>query len=182
MQLELLGTPVHSIEVDPRPPKSVSRCRSFRKTNNRELIFATLLHHLSYTVQKMRRHNLMCTSLATWLRDGQYHHFGRDTKLPQPMHTEEQILPYLKRLFERLYQDKQYYTQAGLALFGLKPQAAVQYSLFEDPHKKEKEESIQTTLDTLHTKHGRDSIVRGAALPTTSGTKRNINGLVNTMH
>jgi len=164
LQRELLGEMVEKVEEDTRPPKSISRCRSFRGTNDRELVFAQLLHHLTYTLLKMRRQDLACTHVAVWLRTGDYEHYGKDIRLPQPLDTEEQLLPYILQCFRRLYNERQRYTQVGFALTGLVPRGAAQYSLFEDTQKVNEGEEMQKALDTLHDRFGREIVKRGSAM------------------
>jgi len=174
MQLELLGTSIYGVEEDAGPPKSVSRCRSFRTTEDREKIFSSVLDHLSYTVLKMRRHGLMCRELCMWLRDGEYRHDGRNTKLPQPMDTEEQILPYVRECFRHLYEGTSRCTQTGLALCNLRSKGSLQFSLFEDVKHAGSSEQMQEKLDELHERFGRISVTRGSALPTRSKEKSHL--------
>ena len=175
MQMELLGTRVYEVEEGGSPPKSISRCRSFRATNDEEKIFSSVLDHLSYTVLKMRRHDLKCCEIGVWLRDGEYGHNGRSAKLPQPMDTEEQILPYVRQCFKRLYEETPRCTQTGLALSSLRPKGILQFSLFEDTKRESSGEQMQEKLDELHNRFGRMSITRGSALPTKGGGKPHMN-------
>ena len=178
MQRELLGEALESVEQDTRPPKSISRCRSFRPTRNKYIPLSHLLHHLTYTILKMRRHNLACTSVAVWLRSGHYEIESKDSKLPKPMDTEEQIFPYVQRCFDRCFSSEKQHTQVGLALLGLKPKGADQYSLFEPPKKVDGAHHVQEALDTLHERFGRESIKRGAAMATAGAKEQRLN-LVN---
>ena len=175
MQQELLGTRVYEVEENGSPPKSISRCRSFRATNDKDKIFSSVLDHLSYTVLKMRRYDLKCCEIGVWLRDSEYRHNGRGAKLPQPMDTEEQILPYVRQCFKRLYEETPRCTQAGLALCSLRPKGLLQFSLFEDAERESSGEQIQEKLDELHERFGRTSITRGAALPAKGKEKPHLN-------
>jgi DNA polymerase IV len=174
MQQELQGKVVHTITMEYVPPKSISRCRSFKPTNSKDVILAYLLHHLSYTIIKLRRHQLMCKWIAVSMRNHEYKHIGKDYKLPLPMDTEAEILPYALRLFEKLYVRNPRCTQIGLTLGMFSSKAAKQFSLFEDPNEHIKDDTIQKTLDELHTSLGRDSIMRGSALPIKSGVNRGL--------
>lgn len=174
MQRELRGEIVHTITMEYVAPKSISRCRSFSKNNNKEFIFAHLLHHVSYTIIKLRRHNLMCKWVAVSMRNGEYKHSSKDYKLPLPVDTEEALLPYILKLFERLYARNTTCTQIGLTLGMFSSKAAKQFSLFEDPNVIIKDDTIQKTMDELHANLGRDSIMRGSALPVKSGVKRQL--------
>lgn len=172
MQQELLGTPVHRVNGEPDPPKSVSRCRSFRPTRDRDFVTSQILTHLAYMVLKMRRHDFGCTHLGVWLRDGEYHHHALEAKLPQLFTTEEQLVPYARDLTKRLQRDTAVCTQAGLVLSGLHDAATTQYSLFDDTNYVDRGEGLQRTLDCLREKFGRDSVRRGAAMPTEKYKRR----------
>lgn len=165
MQRELQGEclePVSNIAV---PPKSISRCRSFYATRDEETLYAHLMAHLTRTVLKMRLQDLSCQRVTVWLRNDTYDkHLGHDFKLPQPVATESELLPYLRRCFLQSYVAGQAYTQVGLGLMDLRPQTLPQYSLFQSPLQLAKCEKIQTALDNVHQRYGRDAVVRGSAI------------------
>ena len=171
MQRELLGEMVEKVEVEAAPPKSISRTRSFLPTRDREMVYAHLLHHLTYTMLKMRRAGLATTIVSVWLRSDSYTFDQKESKLPQAADTEEQVLPYIHQCFERLYEHGSKYTQVGLGLYGLNPKGGTQYSLFERPENIKEAENIQEAMDNLHKKYGRESIKRGAAMAVTSAKK-----------
>ncbi|PIQ76774.1 hypothetical protein COU78_04245 [Candidatus Peregrinibacteria bacterium CG10_big_fil_rev_8_21_14_0_10_49_24] len=175
MQQELLGHRTEEVETVHAPPKSISRCRSFRATTDERFIVSSVMDHLSYTVLKMRRHQLTCNEVSVWLRNSEYHHDGRHVKLPQFMDTEEQILPYVRQCFAHLYAATPRCTQTGLALCGLRPKGALQYSLFEDAVRTGGAEQIQEKLDELHERYGRESVTRGSAMPRKNGAKPHLN-------
>ena len=166
MQHELRGIAIASVSDEVKLPKSISRCRSFPGTSDRSIMYSHLMHHLTYTIIKMRRHNLSCSMVALWMRDGSYVSHAKDAKIPQPASNEQQLLPYIEHCFSRLHSGGGTCTQIGLALMSLKPIGGTQYSLFEDPLQLHKNESIQTTLDTVHQRYGRGALTRGSALPT----------------
>lgn len=165
MRRELLGETLHGVTSESGPPKSVSRCRSFHGLASEDLLWAHVLQHLSYVVLRMRRHDLACLGVSVWLRDRRYEHASAHAKLPQPLDTEQQIAPYVRKCFNTLREPGQSYTQAGLALWNLRPQGGLQFSLFEEPRRLVTDEALQSTLDRLRTRFGRDVICRGASLP-----------------
>ncbi len=171
MQRELLGELVEKVEIEAAPPKSISRTRSFLPTTDREMVYAHLLHHLTYTMLKMRRAGLACSVVSVWLRDASYTFDQKESKLPVAADTEEQVLPYVHQCFERLYEQGSSYTQIGLGLYGLNPKGGTQYSLFEKPEHTKEVENVQEAMDNLHKKYGRESIKRGAALAVTTAKK-----------
>lgn len=175
MQKELLGECLEPVCNESTPPKSISRTRSFSPTRDRDMVYAHLLHHLTYTMLKMRREGLACTSVSVWLRNGEYTFDQKESKLPQPMDTEEQVLPYVHRCFEKLYEFGVGYTQVGLGLYGLNPKGGTQYSLFENARKIDEAEDIQEAMDTLHARYGREALKRGSAMPVTSAKRQRLN-------
>ncbi len=164
IQRELLGTAVSPVRKDDRPPKSVSRCRSFPKTKNRDMLYAHMLRHLEYLTMKMRRHGLGCLGLSAWLRNEKYEHKCINVPLTRISCTEDQLRPEVQKMFDTLYQNDHSYTQAGLALWGLKQSGESQLSLFESPKDSLRAESVQRALDALHSRFGRESITHASAL------------------
>ena len=171
MQRELLGEMVEKVETEIAPPKSISRTRSFLPTRDLDMVYAHLLHHLTYTMLKIRRAGLACGVVSVWLRSASYTFDQKESKLPQAADTEEQVLPYIHQCFERLYEQGNSYTQVGLGLHGLNPKGGTQFSLFESPKHTKEAENIQEAMDNLHKKYGRESVKRGAAMAVTSAKK-----------
>lgn len=165
MQRELQGECLEPVSNISAPPKSISRCRSFRKTRDEEELFSQLMAHLTRTVLKMRLQDLACQRVTVWLRNDSYDKYlGDDHKLPQALCTEDELLPYIRKCFLRAYQKGTYYTQVGLGLMDLRPKTLPQYSLFESPVQLEKCEQVQQALDSVHQRYGRDAVVRGSAM------------------
>ena len=175
MQRELLGEALEKVSIESAPPKSISRTRSFASTRNREMVYAHLLHHLTYTMLKMRRDGLACKAVSVWLRSGEYTFDQKESKLPLLMDTEEQVLPYVLRCFEGLFEPGNDYTQIGLGLYGLHPKTGTQYSLFEEPKNVQEAENMQEAMDTLHARYGREALKRGAAMAVRGAKKMHLN-------
>ncbi|MBI3332236.1 hypothetical protein HYZ99_04780, partial [Candidatus Peregrinibacteria bacterium] len=170
MQQELLGECLYPVTIEEEPPKSISRERTFKPTTDRGFVWGNVLRHLEYVILKMRRQNLACKGVGVWLRYGDYQHTGNHKRLPQAMDLEEQVRPYVESIFHAAYEPTIRYSQAGLGIFHLCPRGNPQYSLFEKPQVRDREERIQHTLDDLHTRYGRNAITRGAALGVSSQT------------
>ena len=80
------------------------------------------------------------------------------------MDTEDALLPYVRHCFDSLWKHVQGCTQAGVALCDLLPAGPAQYSLFTAPANVHRDENIQTTLDQIRTRFGRESIMRATGL------------------
>lgn len=165
MQRELQGECLEPVIAVAPPPKSISRCRSFRKTRDEEGLYSQLLAHLTRTVLKMRLQDLSCQRVTVWLRNDSYDGYtGEDHKLPHALATEDELLPYIRKCFLRAFEQGKYYTQVGLGLMDLRPKTLPQYSLFQSPLQLEKCEQVQKALDNVHQRYGRDAVVRGSAM------------------
>ncbi|OGJ57498.1 hypothetical protein A2881_03570 [Candidatus Peribacteria bacterium RIFCSPHIGHO2_01_FULL_55_13] len=161
LQQELLGTVMYPLQVNERPPKSISRCRSFRRTGNEMAVYGQLQEHMTVTVMRMRKEGLSARNMSVWVRDQEYDHAGAECRLPRPMDTEEELLPYARRAFRQVWKKGGMATQVGLALYNLSPAGGNQYSLFEDPAASHRRGNIQEALDEIHNRFGRDAVVRG---------------------
>ncbi|OGJ60620.1 hypothetical protein A3C37_00125 [Candidatus Peribacteria bacterium RIFCSPHIGHO2_02_FULL_53_20] len=161
LQKELLGVVIYPIEVYARPPQSISRCRSFRRTRDAMTVYAQLQEHMTVTVMRMRKEHLSTRNLSIWLRNHEYSCTGTECRLPRSVDTEEELLPYARRMFQQAWKRGGMATQVGLVLGNLTPAGGNQYSLFEQPEKSEQRKNIQEALDDIHKRFGRDAIVRG---------------------
>jgi hypothetical protein len=124
------------------------------------------MQHVSYSVLKMRTQGSTARGITLWLRDDRYHHDGIQLKLPQAMDTEEDITPYAKKAFDRLTgKGAPKCTQVGFGLWNLQPKGASQFSLFESPTHALEDEYLQSSMDKLRKKYGREVVIRGSAMP-----------------
>lgn len=169
---ELRGEQMYAITQETAPPKSISRARSFSPTNDSGILWAYVLQHLSYSILKMRRHNLAARGISIWLRNATYDG-GDDTsvKLPRAYDSEADLIPFARRCFHRARRYNARYTQVALALWHLVPGGTVQYSLFTDPAQTNRAQSLQASLDGLRTRYGKDIVVPGGAVPITENKR-----------
>lgn len=175
LQRELRGEMLSKVATESGPPKSISRCRSFKLTDDSKIIWAYAMQHISYCILKMRTKELTCRGISLWLRDNRYQHGGMQLRLPQPMDTEEDIVPYARKAFDRLRgHKKNSYTQVGFGLWALQPKGADQFSLFEEPRHAMEDEDLQLSLDKLRKRFGREVVIRGSQLPVHKRKKRDL--------
>ncbi len=177
LQQELLGNSIYGVTSEGGPQKSISRTRSFKPTSDKQHVWAQAMQHVSYCILKMRTQESMTRGISLWLRDDRYRHNGLQIKLPQPMDTEEDITPYVRKAFDRLTGKgvTTKYTQVGFGLWNLSPKAASQFSLFESPAHAIEDEHLQSSMDSLRKKYGREVVIRGSALPVHKKKKRELN-------
>ncbi|OIO54593.1 hypothetical protein AUJ46_02745 [Candidatus Peregrinibacteria bacterium CG1_02_54_53] len=171
LQEELRGNPVSSVVSANAPPKSISRGRSFRQSRDHAEIFSIVVRHLSICILRMREQGLACRHITLWLRDGKFRFEDEHLRLPRPMDTEDVLLPYVRHGFTAIWRRVQGCTQAGLALGDLRPSGPAQYSLFQEPAHLLRSECVQSSLDTIRKRFGRESITRATSLQHTSAKR-----------
>ena len=188
LQKEIQGEPVYAIITDPGPPKSISRCRSFRGTSDATFLYSQVMTHLQRCSSKLRRHGLECARIGIWVRGADYKS-GASAERSIGRHISEEILllPFVKEAFEEIIpsvrrdaashfakasRDKCYapttrtmvYTQAGLILSDFRHKGNRQISLFEEPDSLKDIAALQTALDELRKKYGTESVRYGGAV------------------
>ena len=174
MQRELLGERVEGFVTEAIPPKSISRCRTFKATENREIAKAHALKHLEYCVLKMRRWNMGAMEVSVWLRTPDFAYKSAHRKLGKLAVTCDDIAGAALSALGSLTWHGQRFNQIGLALSGLRNADIRQQSLFDDSERVIGMEKLQAAMDSLHSKFGRDSITRATALPVSSGTEKGL--------
>lgn len=175
LKRELNGEVLSPVNSAHAAPKSISRTRSFKPSKDPKVTWAYAMQHLSYTILKMRTQELSARAISLWLRNDRYHHEGIQIKLPQAMDTEEDITPFARKAFDRMYDRNMRYTQVGFCLWDLRPKSATQFSLFESPRHAMEDEDVQRSLDGLRGKYGREVVIRGSALPVHKKKKQELN-------
>ncbi len=171
LQRELSGERVYEMVHAAAPPKSISRCRTFKATRDKAVLQAHMMRHLEYAVLKMRRQGLACGIVCVWLRDRQFYRSGLCKRLPQPASTEAGVLTEALRCLDAAFDASKAYNQVSLGLHDLAAAGALQYSLFDDPRAGERDEKLQQALDEVHERFGRNALTRAAAMGVKTGTK-----------
>lgn len=172
MKRELLGETISPVTTAIVPPQSISRCRSFRATTDEAFVRAHMLKHLEYCTMKMRRWGLACGELSTWIRTPELSYRSARRKLSCPALTVDGMLPALLSAVSAVSWHGCRCNQAGLMLYGFRDATVTQRSLFENPLACLTEEGLQSAMDDLHGRFGRNSVTRASALAVSSGTTK----------
>jgi DNA polymerase-4 len=141
---------------------------------DQDLLRAHLLKHAEYCILKMRRWNLATRELSIHVRDAEYRYFGGHRRLDRPATTVSDIMPSALSILGHLMMRGNRWNQVGLALHGLGSSDVRQQSLFEDQNQVLADERLQTAMDKLHERFGRNSVTRAAALPVKTGTEKEL--------
>jgi len=185
LQKELCGEAVYAVITDPPPPKSISRCRSFRATGDTTFLYAQVMTHLQRCSAKLRRNELECARVGIWVRGADYKN-GASAERSMGRHVAEEalLLPFVKEAFEEMLRHAERSaehpirmrstqskhvapfpcTQVGLVLSDFRPKGHRQISLFEEPDSLKDIAALQMALDELRKKYGTESVRYGSAV------------------
>src|SRR3989344_1940765 len=163
------GEAIYKVITNPTPPKSISRCRSFRGTNDRNFLYSQVMTHLQRCSSKLRRHELECARIGIWFRGADYKSgASAERSIGRYVAEESLLMPSVREMFEELIRTptrtRTPYTQAGLVLSDFRPKGARQISLFEEPGSHQEILALQTALDDLRKKYGTESVRYGGAV------------------
>ena len=169
LQKEIRGEPVYAVITDPLPPKSISRCRSFRATNDINFLSSQVMTHLQRCSTKLRRHGLECARIGVWVRGADYRSgISAERVIGRYVAEELFLMPFAREMFEEIIQARALtqtrFTQTGLILSDFRPNGCRQISLFEEPESLEETIALQSALDSLRKRYGTESVRYGGAV------------------
>jgi len=166
--LELNGISCIDLENSPPKKKSIVSSRSFGEylTEFNELKEA-VSYFVARATEKLRKQGSSCNSIAVFIRTNPFknspqYYNSADTKLPYPMNSTNEILPYAHRILEKIYKSGYYYQKVGILLMDFVQTKNASLSLFDPPNRLN--QIIATELmDKINKKYGREAIYYAAA-------------------
>lgn len=181
LQAEIQGIPIYHVVTEPDPPKSISRCRSFKRTDNKNFLYAQLTTHLQRCSAKLRMHGFECGRIGIWL-------YKAESILSEPLGfqnssmsrrvyaeriigryvcEEALLLPCMKDAFDEAMgtpaSGAKLFMQTGLVLHDFHPQGSRQISLFENMQNHKRIAEVQKAIDRLRKCYGNESVQYGGA-------------------
>lgn len=125
-----------------------------------------ILRALSEKVaERLRRDHSLAASVCVEIKYNTFVRVSHQMQLPSPTQTGKELCGYACNLFDALW-DKTPIRLLGIRTGKLsKPDAPVQLSIFdyqpEDTELKKKQQKLDTALDKIRTKYGKDAVVKG---------------------
>lgn len=153
-------------------PKSFGSNQVLFKDYDETEILTILLEMIDDVTRRLRISKKRAKTVQLSIKYSKdYHHgFSRQTTLSQPTCNESIIYQACLDLFDAHYEN--YPIRAvGINLSNLTSDNTYQYSIFEDSEMLEKELMIQTTLDHMKHKYGKNAILRANSLEKHSTVK-----------
>ena len=162
---ELNGRMIYSVNPEPkRDYKSISKVKTFTPTEKKEAVYAHLIENLENACFKARRYGVCTKRVIVFIKTQDYTDRACEIKLSQYTNYPEDLFPFIKEAFERIYKEGIIYRQTGVILLELVSMRIKQRSLFENPVRAEKIEKLYSAFDELKIKFGRDIIMHAATL------------------
>lgn len=161
LKQELLGICVSAVDNREKPPESIQKTSSLKKsTSDIALLKKELKKHIHRACSKLRRYDCACNVVRVMLRTKDFHIAFKKISLANPTNFELEISKTVNILFEEIYDKDVLYRSTGVMLEKFTPAESRQTALFEDK-KIEKNFSLASTIDKIEEKFGKNSIKIG---------------------
>ncbi len=163
---ELNGAVVRPVTTEETPPRqSIMKSKTFAPpSRDRNFIRAQWIRNLESACIKARRHGLLASRVALFLRKNDFDHVSDEVKLIQKSSLPNQVIPLLDPLFAELFDPRIEYRATGVILSDLACDAGIQYSLFDDPSLTEKKRDLYDAVGELGERYGKHTVSSGASL------------------
>ncbi len=161
LKQELSGENFIGIQKEDTKPKSIQRTCAFPEfSQDREYIKKWLFYHLHNACRCARRDNLKAGSVGVMLRTKDFQVDCRVISLKQKSSSELELVKYVTKLFDSMFNKYVIYRASGIFLNELEEVKAEQLSLLGEKRGKKTEE-VSVVLDKIEKKFGKGSIMMG---------------------
>ncbi len=149
-------------------PKSVSNGMTFRANLETEQDISFAVTYLSMSVaERLRKHGLCCSTVAVTLRTPDQTSINRQTALSHPSCLYSEISKAALDIISHNHKGGEIYSVTVHAeKLSCKGECALQQQLFSNPWEKkyQKKYSLETTLDAIRSRYGRNSVGIASAI------------------
>lgn len=177
LQAELSGVSVFKLGARLEPQKSIMSSRSFADSvHDLHTLKDAVAYHLRHAAADLRAMNSLATKVFVSIRPSRHGDFmlrggTRELVLTTPTNNTIALLQEANRALDELFEAGVPYKKAGVVLAGLIPAGGGQHSLFGSNDTADAE-ALLNTIDSLNTKSGRELVLIGSRLRTTSWQTR----------
>ena len=154
---ELRGEGVMKLKTGEREPyRSLMRTRTLTPPkNDRKFLLAELSRHVEVVCARAREHGLAGKSISFFLKTQSFRYAGLSIKLSRATNIPEEILSFIEKRLDDIYDKRALYRAAGVTLCDLADNHAAQMDLFDTTLRIEKLERIYEEVDELNTRFGK---------------------------
>jgi len=113
---------------------------------------------------KARRFDLRPKTIGVVLRRQNFIHDGLEGRLSRPTSANQEVLPLVRALFDKVFNDNVTYRASLVCLGLLEGDRQRQYELFDDPVRLENLRRLNQAVDEVNNRYGRAAVGSGALL------------------
>lgn len=162
---ELRGTPLFSLELAPKLPKSVARTASLGQvTQDRNLIAAHLSHHTTRMATELATKRYLAQRLTVFLTLKSFASRAVETRFDDPTANVFAFSRAVREAFAQLYSPGEFYRGCGVIATEIRPAAERSLDLFGEVFDDDRKEKLMETVDALNKKYGNHTVSMLAAM------------------
>lgn len=133
-------------------------------SSDRDFVYAKLIRNLENALAKARRYTLRARAIGVVLRHQDFGHAGLEARMNRPTAATTDIVPVVRKVFERIFNPQQSYRSSMIVLGALESDRSQQYELFEEPLRIDKLRRVSLTLDRLNEQFGKYTVRAATSL------------------
>jgi DNA polymerase-4/DNA polymerase V len=133
-------------------------------SGDRELVYAKLIRNVEVAFAKARRYKLRPKIIGVVLRHHDFRHDGLEAKLNRPTSSTLEIVPLVRRLFERVFREDSKYRSSMIVLAQLESDHVEQFEFFENRVKIDSLRRIAGAIDDINRRYGRHTVRSATSL------------------
>lgn len=163
---ELRGDAVYPISTEPKTDyASIGKCKTFTSPSaDPDFVYAKMVRNVESAFIKARRYQLRARYIYAALRKKDYRQCGVEAQLSRATASAQEVLPLIRRMFERLYEPGAEYRATMIALSRLEEDRVDQFDLFDDPLRIDQLRDAALAMDEAAERYGKHTVSHGTSL------------------
>jgi DNA polymerase-4/DNA polymerase V len=170
---ELRGNSIWKVTAEEKTTcASIIKSKTFTPpSNDRAFVYAKLVRNMESAFMKARRYRLRPRVIGVVLRHGDFRHDGLEARLNRPTSSTLEVVPMVRKLFDRIFMEKSTYRATMVMLGALENDNIEQYELFEDRLKIESFRKVTGVIDEINRRYGKHTLCSATCLSMQGKTK-----------
>ncbi len=167
---ELRGIPCIPMEETAPDKKGICVSRSFgQMTNELQVLEESVATFANRAAQKLRKQNSNCAAISVFIHTNQFradlkqYYNSRYIQIPIPTNDSGELIKWALTGLKQIYKPGYMYKKAGVFIFEISPEDAVQTNLFAALPEDDRKKKLNSTVDKLNKIMGRN-VVKYAAM------------------
>ena len=153
------------VQYIPEKPKSIGNSVTLpidvSDIEQLEEIIVTLAEQVTY---RLRKSELLANTVSVQLRTDKFEDFSHQAKLDVATTSTKEIIEMAKKILKEMYKKGMSVRLVGVRVDNLVKENQLQMSLFENIEKNDKQEKLDSVVDKINEKYGKNSLTRAGNL------------------